>query len=269
MSSVRSSRRWLLAAPLAVLTVVASAGLLRARFDPVAPGAGAADAGGSGAGASPPAPPPSREPRVSVGLAGQAGPVPARGSGLFAYAPGRGPVLGGKGSLRRFQVAVERGSNEDVVTFAAQVDGILGDRRSWIGDGRVRFQRVGPADAHAFRILLATRETAGRLCSAGGMNIVYGAHPYTSCRLPGRVVINLDRWRFSAASYRAAKVPLATYRHYLINHEVGHELGRGHEGCPRRRGPAPVMVQQTLSLRGCLPYAWPRRADRPLSGPGV
>ena len=69
-------------------------------------------------------------------------------------------------------VALSAGSDlpaKDLVTaFAAQVQAVLGDRRSWIGNGRVRLQRVGPADAHDFRIFLATRETAGRLCAAGG-----------------------------------------------------------------------------------------------------
>jgi hypothetical protein len=30
-----------------------------------------------------------------------------------------------------------------------------------------------------------------------------------------------------------------------------------------------VMVQQTLTLRGCTPYAWPRRGSRELAGPGL
>ena len=195
------------------------------------------------------------------------GRVPTRGTGKFAYAPGRGKVLGSGGGLRRFRVAVERGSGEDVAAFAAQVEATLGDRRSWIGGGRLRLQRVSGADASDFTVYLATRETAGVMCARGGVNIRVGGRPYTSCRATGKTIINLDRWRLSARPYVAAKVPLATYRDYVLNHEVGHELGKSHQGCPKRGGPAPVMVQQTLTLRGCTPYAWPRRGSRELAGP--
>ena len=197
------------------------------------------------------------------------GPVPVKGAGTFSYAPGRGQILGTKGPMRRFRVAVERGSGEDVTAFARQVEAVLGDERSWTGGGRLRLQRVSAAPDADFTVYLATRETTGRMCARGGVNIRVGGRPYTSCRATGKAIINLDRWRLSARPYTTAKVPLAIYRQYVINHEVGHELGRGHQGCPRRGGPAPVMVQQTLTLRGCTPYAWPRRANRDLAGPGL
>jgi len=197
------------------------------------------------------------------------GAVPARGSGTFTYASGRGPVLGTKGLLRRFRVAVERGSGADPAEFAAQVEAVLGDSRSWVGGGSVRLQRVGGADPADFTVHLATRETAARMCARGGTNIRVGGRPYTSCRTVGKAIINLDRWRLSAKPYLAAKVPLAGYRQYVINHEVGHELGHRHEGCPKAGGPAPVMVQQTLTVRGCVPYPWPRRGKSMLAGPAI
>ena len=195
------------------------------------------------------------------------GRVPTRGTGKFVYAAGRGKVLGTGGPLRRFRVAVEQGSEEDVAAFAAQVEATLGDTRSWIGGGRLRLQRVGGADAYDFTVYLATRDTAGVMCARGGVNVRVGGRPYTSCRSTGKAIINLDRWRLSARPYVAAGVPLTVYRQYVINHEVGHELGRSHQGCPKSGGPAPVMVQQTLTVRGCTPYAWPRRGNRELVGP--
>ena len=195
------------------------------------------------------------------------GAVPAHGSGDFAYATTRGPVLGSGGPLRRFRVAVEKGSNEDVTAFAEQVVSTLGDARSWVGGGQVRLQMVPGGEAADFTVYLATRDTAEQLCERGGTNIRINGVPYTSCRTVGKAIINLDRWRLSAKPYRYAKIPLATYREYVINHEVGHELGHRHEGCPRAGGPAPVMVQQTLTTRGCTPYPWPRRGNGFLSGP--
>jgi hypothetical protein len=197
------------------------------------------------------------------------GAVPARGSGSFTYASGRGPVLGTKGLLRRFRVAVERGSGADPAEFAAQVEAILGDPRSWVGGGALRLQRVGGADPADFTVHLATRDTTAAMCARGGTNIRIGGRPYTSCRTVGKAIINLDRWRLSAKPYLAAKVPLASYRQYVINHEVGHELGHRHQGCPKAGGPAPVMVQQTLTVRGCKPYPWPRRGKGLLSGPSM
>lgn len=197
------------------------------------------------------------------------GKVPTHGSGRFDYAPGNSRIFGTAGAVRRYHVAVERGSNEDLTAFAAQVEATLGDGRSWIGDGNLRLQRVPGTEPASFTVYLATRDTAGRMCRVGGVNITVGGRPYTSCRATGRAIINLDRWRLSAPTYVAARVPLAVYRQYVVNHEVGHELGRQHEGCPRPGGPAPVMVQQTLTLRGCVPYAWPRRDGRPLRGAPV
>jgi predicted Zn-dependent protease len=43
----------------------------------------------------------------------------------------------------------------------------------------------------------------------------------------------------------------------MVNHEVGHYLGLGHVGCPKKGAKAPVMMQQSISLGGCVPEAWP------------
>ncbi|GIE33551.1 hypothetical protein Ait01nite_065960 [Actinoplanes italicus] len=195
------------------------------------------------------------------------GNFPVKGSGGFDFANERGPVAGSRGTIRRFKVAVEKGSGEDVAAFAAQVRAILSDERSWIGGGNVRMQMVAAADRADFTVYLATRETAGRMCEMGGTSIRINGVPFTSCRAVGKAIINLDRWRGSARPYLEAGVGLAAYRQYVINHEVGHELGHRHEGCPKAGGPAPVMVQQTLTLRGCVPFSWPRHNGRDLSGP--
>jgi Protein of unknown function (DUF3152) len=220
----------------------------------------------------PPAPFPLSAPASAApapGLLRMPGAAPVHGTGRFSYAAGRGRVLGAEGPVRHFRVAVEQGSGEDVAAFAGQVEATLGDARSWVGERRLRLQRVPGSEEADFTVYLATRDTADAMCQEGGTDITDGAQPYTSCRTTGRAIINLDRWRLSSPPYVAAGVPLAAYRQYVVNHEVGHELGHHHEGCPRRGGPAPVMVQQTLTLRGCVPYPWPFQGGHRLAGPPV
>ncbi|MFC7273553.1 DUF3152 domain-containing protein [Paractinoplanes rhizophilus] len=271
-------RRWWLV--LLAMIVVAVSGLLLGRTitsdaaQVPAPTSSGSPSPAESAGPSEPASSPSPimespEPAENLRQLSLPGAVPAHGSGAFAYATTRGPVLGSGGQVRRFHVAVEKGSNEDVTDFAAQVVSTLGDARSWVGGGQVRLQMVPGGEPADFVVLLATRDTAGRLCRQGGTNIRINGVPYTSCRTTGKAIINLDRWRLSAKPYRYAKIPLATYRQYVINHEVGHELGHRHQGCPRAGGPAPVMVQQTLTTRGCTPYPWPRRGHGFLTGPSL
>ncbi|MFJ6198721.1 DUF3152 domain-containing protein [Micromonospora sp. NPDC092111] len=183
---------------------------------------------------------------------------PQRGTGTWRTATARGAVAGRGGELLRYRVAVEGGIDDvDVERFGREVAVVLADRRGWTADGRWRLQRVGAADPADFTVLLTTPVTRGELC--GDIS-----DRYTSCRNGDRVVINVARWARGVPGFRG---DLASYRSYVLNHEVGHRLGRGHERCPAAGGPAPVMQQQTLGLHGCLPNAWPRIGGSLFSGP--
>lgn len=175
---------------------------------------------------------------------------PTEGSGQFVAARGDSPVRGYEGPLQRYRVAVEEGVGQDADEFAGAVDTVLGDPRSWIASGWLRVQRVAEVDAADFTIYLATPATSERMCVEGGLS----TERYTSCRLPGRVIINLARWMEAVPDYEA---PLEVYRAYVINHEVGHEFGELHQACPGPGMPAPVMQQQTYGLDGCVANAWP------------
>ena len=185
---------------------------------------------------------------------------PVTGPGTWSYAPGSGPVLGRAGTLRRFRVAVENGAGQDAIAFASAIEAVFADPRGWAASGQLRWQRVPKQATAEFTIFLATPGTSERMCATGGLR----TEGFTNCRLPGKVVINLARWRQAVPGYGA---PIAEYRAYAINHEVGHQLGHGHEGCPGKGRPAPVMQQQTLAMRGCLANGWPYRDGRPYTGP--
>jgi hypothetical protein len=185
-----------------------------------------------------------------------------RGPQRFTYANTAGPIAGTGGQLKRYRVAVETGTGQSPDAFAAAVERVLGDPRSWIASGKVRLQRVPGTAAANFTIFLVSAATSEAMCATGGLH----THRYTSCRLPGRVVINLDRWLGAVPGYGA---PLDVYRSYAINHEVGHELGHGHQECPGTGEPAPVMQQQTYGLKGCVANGWPYVDGKEYSGPPI
>jgi hypothetical protein len=173
------------------------------------------------------------------------------GAGTLSIVDGTSAVYG-SGPLRRFIVEVEEGIAVDGARFAQAVEGTLGDPRSWGGGGRMSFQRVGAAEAGAgefdFRVSLVSPGNMETYCPG------VGTGGYTSCRYGDRAVINLARWATAVPHYEG---DVATYRLYVVNHEVGHALGNGHQDCPGAGQVAPVMQQQTLGLEGCVKNAWP------------
>ncbi|WP_346619937.1 DUF3152 domain-containing protein [Blastococcus montanus] len=170
-----------------------------------------------------------------------------QGAGTLSVVDGGSEVLG-TGPLQRFVVEVEDGIGVDGAAFADAVTATLGDPRSWGNGGRVSFQRVGAAADYDFKVSLVSPGSMETYCPG------VGTGGYTSCRYGERAVINLARWATAVPHYEG---DVATYRHYVVNHEVGHVLGNGHLQCPGPGQPAPVMQQQTLGLQGCAKNAWP------------
>jgi Protein of unknown function (DUF3152) len=173
------------------------------------------------------------------------------GQGPVSIVDGSSEVMG-TGPLRRFAVEVENGIEVDAQAFAEAVAKTLGDPRSWGNGGRMSFQRVGrgavAAGDYDFKVSLISPGSMERYCPG------VGTGGYTSCRYGERAVINLARWATAVPHYDG---DIATYRDYVVNHEVGHVLGNGHVDCPGPGQLAPVMVQQTLGLQGCEKNAWP------------
>ncbi len=170
----------------------------------------------------------------------------AAGDGTLTVVPGRGAVSG-PGEAAPYVVEVEGGLGVDPGAFAREVEQVLGDPRSWGAGGRRALQRVDGGDV-AFRVALTSPATTDRLCAPLDTN------GYFSCGTGGRAVLNAARWLTGASAYPG---PLPAYRQYLVNHEVGHLFGRGHESCPGAGQPAPVMMQQTKGLQGCSAVSWP------------
>jgi hypothetical protein len=141
--------------------------------------------------------------------------------------------------VHTYSVEVEQGAVLPQIQhpFAAAVDEALADSRGWTASGDIAFRRVDVAQPDV-RIRLTATETARAMC---GFELPYD----TSCYVNGVVYVSAPRWFRGAHAFAG---DLAGYRRYLINHEIGHFLGHGHESCPADGAPAPVMMQQTFSV---------------------
>ncbi|WP_144121709.1 DUF3152 domain-containing protein [Catellatospora sichuanensis] len=251
----RRRNRFLVIGALGLIVVLVGIDLARGRDGLLLPGPGTSAAGSPEPGAAAgdaASGGPSAEPGASGQPREESAPAPA-GSGTFAYATGTGKVLGGAGTVRKFRVAAEKGAEADVKAFAAEVERIIADPRGWTGGGKHRFQRVAEKATNEFTVYLATAGTTQKMCAAGGLH----TEGFTSCRLPGQLILNLDRWSQAVPGYGA---PLPDYQAFALNHELGHQLGYGHEACPAPGKPAPVMQQQSTGLKDCTPNFWPHPA---------
>ncbi|WP_327168599.1 DUF3152 domain-containing protein [Streptomyces subrutilus] len=239
-------------------------------------GRGSADGSGpaaaQGAGPSPlpedsSAAPPPKSPAPSAPAAGGPAPgpsvpVPASGPGTFKPSGAAGQPQG-KGTALRWRIEVEENSGVDPDTAARAVEKVLGDPRGWTRDPAYGFRLVGAGQPVDFTVRIATPTTTDRLCEVVTPELV----GETNCRAGHTVVVNLKRWQEGSPQFAG---PVEEYRALIVNHEVGHEIGRDHEGCPGPGRPAPAMMQQIRGLLGCTANAWPYAADGTyLSGPRV
>lgn len=169
----------------------------------------------------------------------------------------------GTGSrVRRYKVLVEKGIDVRPSAAAAEISEVLADRRGWTQDGTNSFRLVS-SGSYDFVVKIATPGTVDRICGAAGL-LTRGE---VNCSVGTDVVVNLKRWVLGSPEFDG---PIHEYRALIVNHEVGHRIGHGHETCPGAGRPAPAMMQQIKGLKGCVANAWPydEKGDY-LGGPAV
>ena len=170
---------------------------------------------------------------------------PTSASGELVIVPGGEPAPNPAADVRTVRVEVEAGLDIDPVAFAATVMATLNDPRGWGADGSVSFARTdGEAQV---RVVLASPDTVDDMCAPLNTRGIY------SCGRYGHAALNHTRWVSGADEF----TDMTQYRQYLVNHEVGHLLGRQHVQCPAAGQVAPIMQQQTISVAPCLPNGWP------------
>ncbi len=199
--------------------------------------------------------------------------VKTKGAGTISAVPGIGKPDGAAGDVRWVSIAVEDGVQADATAFKAFVISTLNANRGW-GSGRsVQFV---PTDGVAdYRIVLASPYTAAVLCPNPHLTKPAGSFteasptptptPTTgpsqaaavdspwSCEEDGVIVISSYDW---TAGFPAFGTNYAGSRTYILNHQVGHLLGRDDVTCAGVR--ADIMVVQEAELpEGCEANPWP------------
>ena len=174
--------------------------------------------------------------------------------GLVAWATAAvpGPAVAAVGPTVVTYSVRGRGNVSALEDFAAEAATVYADPRGWSLGGSIRFDRVDTGGD--FTLWLASD---AQMSTFGG-----ACDRVWSCRNGRNVVINEDRWLGSSDSWLEAGAPLGTYRQMVINHETGHWLGFDHAHCSGPGAPAPVMQQQSMTLAGCAPNAWPLPSER-------
>lgn len=217
--------------------------------------------------ATPPEASPSNTVKVDPGnnaeaLPGDALPPGAKyttqGDGTFRILKGTSPKVG-SGKLVTFAIEVENGvSSVDLAKFQSAIVSTLSDSRSWTAGGQVALQRVDTADADV-RVALTSSMTVRQICG-------YDQKIETSCFQKwyglNQVTLNVARWVRGDVQFGQ---DLTTYHQYMVNHEFGHSLGHVHSYTCLPNGLAPVMMQETITLKEnqgsgpkiCEPNSWP------------
>jgi len=126
------------------------------------------------------------------------------------------------------------------------------DTRGWNNSGKIAFEHVTSGCQYTVWISAASQMTTfGSICD-----------DYYNCQVGTNVILNYDRWTTATDPWNKTDGSLEDYRTLMIDHETGHRLGfYDNPTCPAQGQPAPVMMQQSIDLKGCVFNIWPLQSE--------
>jgi hypothetical protein len=145
--------------------------------------------------------------------------------------------------------------------FIIEVKNILMDHRGWNSKGynfvfvsKSVFDKIVVKRGSSLKFILRLSQNK-TIVDECGFDINEKLSCYNPTVNPPNVLINYYRWMNGS---RFSKLSVQDYKKYVINHEVGHALGRDHvTKCICKECKVPVMMQQTISIGKCKPNPWP------------
>lgn len=142
-------------------------------------------------------------------------------------------------------VKFDKSLNMNEALVENKIKSVLQDKRGWISHGYI-FEQIDKKYKSDIVIKIVPAKTVEKICSFKGLSCADLDN--------NTIYLNVNRWRRGS---KYSKLNLYNYRIYLINHEIGHLLGRDHSECLKPNSKVPVMVQQTLGIGKCKPNPWP------------
>lgn len=158
----------------------------------------------------------------------------------------------GASTMRTYCTAVDGVSASELTDLVGKLAATYADTRGWNNHGKIAFKHV--QSGCDYKVVIA----------APSLMTSYGAicDDYYNCQVGNSVIVNNDRWLYATDPWNKTGQNLETYRLLIINHETGHRLGfRDNPTCPGAGQPAPVMMQQSIDLKGCTFNTWPLESE--------
>jgi hypothetical protein len=140
----------------------------------------------------------------------------------------------------------------DIPETISKIKSVLHDSNGWIKFG-YSFIEVNE-DAN-FIITIAPNRIIKRICNFTGLSCADSTNPKRKI-----IYLNLERWLNGS---KKSKLSLDKYKNYMINHETGHILGKGHLKSKdfKPNTICPIMVQQTKGIGHLKPNCYPTIDD--------